>query len=145
MLNTIKFLHVHKSSTNPSWIFVESLMNPLQMVLSAVQFQFIGTDNYVGAIITVTSLGVLNIVYMYPQGGIQLSSTTATKILGLTTMLDAILYIIGMYNYIGHNIISVNHSEIAEQKVCFSGLIRIHTCNMLDLVGTCSQYGPNNW
>ena len=29
-------------------------------------FQFIGTNNYVSAIVTVMSLGVLNIVYMYP-------------------------------------------------------------------------------
>ena len=47
-------------------------------------FQFIGTNNYVSAIITVMNLGVLNIVYMYPWGGIQLSPTTATKILALT-------------------------------------------------------------
>ena len=65
-----------------------------------VEFQLHGTDNYVGAIITVMSLRVLKIVYK----GIQLSPTTATTILVLTTMSDTILYIIGTYDYLRHNI-----------------------------------------
>ena len=120
-----------------------------QLVFS---FQFIGTNNFVSANIFIVGDNIIVVSCMYLtlfactlKGTFNCHQLLALKywhwqlfqiqyyiLLAPTTISDTILF-------------QLIIAKLLSQKVCFGDLVRIYTCIMLGLVGTCSQYGGNHW